>query len=492
MSCGFSWTSPCCEVREPGEASVHTFDYPDFQEKQAKEETQVPIVEAVDSLSSDVKQGPMAENGGANVELPPPAEVRSSEVPSWIADDIANTVELRASGIQASPSFKSNGNSADASPITPSSLKVEDGDARKPSKKGSAKKELGPDDFQMLLLAGRLREAEEVAQRHRASLDSTLVAWLEEEMAAIRAVVGNVANTAEDAGPAASMAKKASKTGGWKDVVIPEINGAVSWRWRSDGIEFRTGMELPARMQDAVAINVEIDLNAQWMPFNPTLKPTFSQTTAALLTHTNVKLPGLPGSREMYTYRLIVDCLDEASLVGDGRRGVLFVDRCPDVWKKGGHYKGEFDIPPPPGGWISRDEQRLSVAFWEPVADDMAKLTIFGEVAFAVPKWLLPDSAVSFLCKTIMKTTYKNLSKAFKELESFGYEARMKDPKNPKAMIYESVAARGIAKPEAALSTLPSQSSVASSISKEPSQRSVASLSAQSAAGAPNPMKVSL
>jgi hypothetical protein len=220
----------------------------------------------------------------------------------------------------------------------------------------------------------------------------------------------------------------------WKSEVLPEI-GTVRWRWNQGVIEFCAIMELPARIQDGVAINVDIDLNSEWAPFVTKVSPMFSTFSSSLITFSALKIPGLPGSREIYTHRTIVDCFGAASVI-DGREGVLFVDVSPDVWKTGGRYK-EFDIPKPPGGWVSRDEQRLSVAFWEPLDESRAQLTLFGEVVFSVSKYLIPDRFITWLIRMVTQTTHKNLKKVFSDFEA--YNKRVRESSNP---LYSSVISR--------------------------------------------------
>merc|ERR1712046_535548 len=99
---------------------------------------------------------------------------------------------------------------------------------------------------------------------------------------------------------------------------------------------------LPARTVHSAAINLEIDLNSAWMPFNPTISAQYSGSTSALITDTALKIPYLPGTREIYTYRVILDCLGQDTPIEKKRRGVLYIDRAPEkVWKDGGAYKGE-------------------------------------------------------------------------------------------------------------------------------------------------------
>merc|ERR1712046_312973 len=254
-------------------------------------------------------------------------------------------------------------------------------------------------DFITLLRTGRLLEAEMIAKHNSPVVDQSMVTWLDEELVIIRAAVGRL-TTPNDTQDKPNL--RGSKSGAWKDVDMPDIHTTSSFRWRGDCIEVRTVMELPAEMRHAVAINAELDLNSQWMPFNPKLKAIYSDFSSALITHTAMKIPMLPGTREIYTYRLIVDCFSPSPpLLDDGRQGVLFIDRAPDCWKAGGRFKNEFDIPAPSGYWVTRDEQRLSVALWEPIDEGRARLTISADIVFNVPKWLLPDSAITFLIKTI-------------------------------------------------------------------------------------------
>jgi hypothetical protein len=281
-------------------------------------------------------------------------------------------------------------------------------------------------DFNMLLRTGRLKEAEILAGEANVRglyLEHPKLEWLAYEMDNIKDAVARLMDTNGNTG-----AKN------WKSEVLPEI-GTVRWRWNQGVIEFCAIMELPARIQDGVAINVDIDLNSEWAPFVTKVSPMFSTFSSSLITFSALKIPGLPGSREIYTHRTIVDCFGAASVI-DGREGVLFVDVSPDVWKTGGRYK-EFDIPKPPGGWVSRDEQRLSVAFWEPLDESRAQLTLFGEVVFSVSKYLIPDRFITWLIRMVTQTTHKNLKKVFSDFEA--YNKRVRESSNP---LYSSVISR--------------------------------------------------
>jgi len=297
-------------------------------------------------------------------------------------------------------------------------------------------KELVASDFPMLLRTGRLFEAEQLAKRDRTALDKTLLAWLDEELVLIRSAIKNLSIESATDGDAVKSGKYESA---YRDVPLPEIDAQMHYRRKKDGVEFHTVMKLPARMQDAVAINFEIDLNSQWMPFNPTAKADVSARSSTCITHTAFKIPAFPGTREIYTYRMAVDCLGSEAVAECGRPGMLFIDRSPDCWKAGGRFKDEFDIPPPPPGWVTRDQQRLSVAFWEPLTDGSSSLTLWCDIVFNVPRWIFPDALVVWLLKTVAKTSQKNLSLCFRELDNYGFEERVRQSRNP---IYNSVVTR--------------------------------------------------
>jgi hypothetical protein len=251
---------------------------------------------------------------------------------------------------------------------------------------------------------------------------------------------------------------------------MDDIQSTVYFRRRDDGtIEFKTVLKFDATMEQALAISLEYDLASQWAPFNPTYSFQLSKNTAALMNHSILKIPLIPGSRESYCYRLVVDCFTPMSepVVGKDRQGLLFIDRAPSVWKTGGQFKNEFHIPPPSKGWTSRDEQRLFVSFWEPLSETSAQATIYGEVVLNISKWLLPDSTVLFLVKQITRAANKGLTSVFRDFEKYGYIERIKHPNS--CPMYQSVAATS----KAYLSTLQqrggSQRAPLASVEKKPS-----------------------
>ncbi|CAE8636747.1 unnamed protein product, partial [Polarella glacialis] len=135
---------------------------------------------------------------------------------------------------------------------------------------------------------------------------------------------------------------------GWHVINLSDIGLNIFMR-RKELIEVCFSVDIPnTTWEQMLAMNWEPDLSSQWLPFGPEVTSEKSKSSSSLMMHVAAKITMLPGSREVYVHRHVVDCFSNKSVV-PGRQGLLIVERSPDNWKTGGRYMGEFDVKPPSG-----------------------------------------------------------------------------------------------------------------------------------------------
>eukprot|EP00913_Durusdinium_trenchii_P001627 g1505.t1 len=258
---------------------------------------------------------------------------------------------------------------------------------------------------------------------------------------------------------------------GYTKLEIPEHNMVVYVR-RAETIDVCFSTDLPATWEKMLAMNWEADLSSQWLPFSPEVVTTYSQRASQLMLYVHAKIPALPGSREAYIHRHVVDCFTSGALrslrsQGNARRPherdsyeLGGVEKSPDNWKTGGVFMDEFHVKPPPSSrWVTRDEQLESFTFYEYVNPTTLgsgkRLLLRKEFAqgttircfiryklnFNISPWLFPNVALFALAKFTGKRWHAGLMNALEKFEDFGYQKRVDERKFP---IYDAVLERAL------------------------------------------------
>lgn len=266
--------------------------------------------------------------------------------------------------------------------------------------------------FHALLLVGRLAEAEQLAEEAAegnasGDFDPRLVAWLQETLSCIRE-----ASPSMDAPP---------EKNGWSCMPLDDIGMKVYVR-RRDIIDIQIVVNLPATLEQVLVINWEPDLAMQWLPFNPKVELTKSMRTSSILMRVTAKLPIL-STREVYVYRTIVDCSTPEAEVA-GRRGLMVVEKSPENWRTGGPFQEFTVLPPSESRWVTRDEQRQSVTFYEALDPKTVRTTLSYQLNINIPRWLFPDAALHFLAKATARQYHYGLMRALADFERLGYSPR--------------------------------------------------------------------
>ncbi|CAK8990650.1 unnamed protein product [Durusdinium trenchii] len=276
-----------------------------------------------------------------------------------------------------------------------------------------------------LLLMGRYIEAEELLKETGEDEDG-VQGFLEKVMPSMREI--------------AVRARLPTEKEGYTKLEIPEHNMVVYVR-RAETIDVCFSTDLPATWEKMLAMNWEADLSSQWLPFSPEVVTTYSQRASQLMLYVHAKIPALPGSREAYIHRHVVDCFTPNSIL-DGRQGLLIVEKSPDNWKTGGVFMDEFHVKPPPSSrWVTRDEQLESFTFYEYVNPTTIRCFIRYKLNFNISPWLFPNVALFALAKFTGKRWHAGLMNALEKFEDFGYQKRVDERKFP---IYDAVLERAL------------------------------------------------
>eukprot|EP00931_Biecheleriopsis_adriatica_P061459 TRINITY_DN36956_c0_g1_i1.p1 TRINITY_DN36956_c0_g1~~TRINITY_DN36956_c0_g1_i1.p1 ORF type:complete len:398 (+),score=101.02 TRINITY_DN36956_c0_g1_i1:52-1245(+) len=277
-----------------------------------------------------------------------------------------------------------------------------------------------------LLRMGRFLEAEEQLKKGGEDPDKEQAsAFLKKVMPEIRSI--------------APKARLPSEKDGWSVLDLSDIGMNIFLK-RADTIDLCFSVDLPdTSWEMMLAMNWEADLSQQWLPFNPEVDTTWSDRASTLMMFVTAKVPILPGSREVYIMRHVVDCFTPSSVV-DGRQGLLIVEKSPDNWATGGVFMDEFTVKPQSSSrWVTRDEQLESFTFYEYVNPTTIRCFIRYKLIFNVPSWLFPTSAMCWLAKFTGRRWHAGLMDALKKYEQYGYQARVDARKYP---IYAAVLER--------------------------------------------------
>mmetsp|Transcript_758 Transcript_758/g.2057 ORF Transcript_758/g.2057 Transcript_758/m.2057 type:complete len:426 (-) Transcript_758:81-1358(-) len=277
-----------------------------------------------------------------------------------------------------------------------------------------------------LLMMGRFIEAEAKLQE-RGEDEEGVKDFLEKVMPPMRAI--------------APKARLPTEKEGYTRLELSDIGMEIYIR-RAESIDACFSVDLPnTTWEKMLAMNWEADLSSQWLPFSPEVGSTYSERASTLLIYVHAKIPMLPGSREAYIHRQVVDCFTPYSLL-DGRQGLLIVEKSPDNWKTGGTFMDEFQVKPPPSSrWVTRDEQQESFTFYEYVNPTTIRCFIRYKLNFNVPSWLFPNSALHYLAKFTGRRWHAGLIGAIEKFDSYGYQARVDARKYP---IYDAVLERAL------------------------------------------------
>ncbi|CAJ1342596.1 unnamed protein product [Effrenium voratum] len=277
-----------------------------------------------------------------------------------------------------------------------------------------------------LLLMGRYIEAEEQIKELGVGDEVEASKFLEQVMPPMREI--------------AARARLPTEKEGYTKLELSDLNMDIYVR-RGDWIDVCFSTDLPATWEKMLAMNWEADLSSQWLPFNPEVSQSYSERASQLLLFVHAKIPMLPGSREAYIHRHVVDCFTPNSLL-DGRQGLLVVEKSPDNWKTGGTWMDEFQVKPPnPSRWVTRDEQMESFTFYEYVNPTTIRCFIRYKLNFNVPSWLFPNSALHYLAKFTGRRWHTGLFHALDKFSDFGYQARVDARRFP---IYDAVLERAL------------------------------------------------
>lgn len=277
----------------------------------------------------------------------------------------------------------------------------------------------------MALLSGRcveaeklLKKAEELGEADPACPEQAAQrAWLEGVMPTLRA--------------AASQLQERMDQSQWTTLNLPDIGMDIYLR-RGDTIEIRLVVEFPSSFVQAMTMNWEADLSSSWLPFHPSVDTKTSELSSSVMMYVKAKLPVVPGYREVYVYRHILDCFGPENLIEDGRQGLLVVEYSPENWRTGGVFLGEFNIAPPSTSRrMTRDEQQLSLTFYEPLSDKSVRCTSHYRIVLNVPRWLLPDAAIQWLAKHIGRQWHAGVVKVISNFEKYGYVSRAASSTHP-------------------------------------------------------------
>jgi len=279
--------------------------------------------------------------------------------------------------------------------------------------------------LRQLLLMGRYIEAEMQLQETGEDEDG-VKKFLEQVMPPMREI--------------APKARLPTEKEGYAKLELSDIGMDIFVR-RADTIDICFSVDFPATWEKMLAMNWEADLSSQWLPFGPEVQATYSERVSSLLIYVHAKIPMLPGSREAYVHRQIVDCFTPMSLL-DGRQGLLIVEKSPDNWKTGGTFLDEFQVKPPGGSrWVTRDEQLESFTFYEYVNPTTIRCFIRYKLNLNVPSWLFPNSALHYLAKFIGRRWHAGVIGAIDKFDSYGYQTRVDARKYP---IYDAVLERAL------------------------------------------------
>lgn len=193
-------------------------------------------------------------------------------------------------------------------------------------------------------------------------------------------------------------------------------------------IEAKMTVDLPGTMEKIIGILWEPDLGTAWLPFNPTIRCQHSSRSSSVLFLAEAKIPPLPGTRQCYVYRTLVDCFSPSSTFQafEGRRGLFVYERSPDNWRTGGRFQDEFDVSPPSKNrWVSRDEQLMATAFYEVLNETTVRAVITMFLRINVPRWILTDRVACWLVKHTCKLWLAGIVTALTNFEKYGYATRI-------------------------------------------------------------------
>lgn len=237
----------------------------------------------------------------------------------------------------------------------------------------------------------------------------------------------------------APRARLPSKEDGWTVLDLSDI-GMHIYLKRGDVIDVCFSADFPnTTWNQMLAMNWEADLSSQWLPFSPEVQATYSDIASSLMMYVSAKVPILPGSREVYIYRHVVDLFTSDSFI-DGRPGLLIVEKSPSNWQTGGRFMDEFDVKPlSTSRWVTRDEQLESFTFYEYVNPTTIRCFITYKLIFNVSPWLFPNTALHWLAKFTGRRWHAGLLDAFKKFKEYGYQGRVDAKAHP---IYDSVVER--------------------------------------------------
>lgn len=277
-----------------------------------------------------------------------------------------------------------------------------------------------------LLLMGRYLEAEELLKDMEKD-EEDVGPFLEKVMPSLRNI--------------AVRARLPTEKEGYTKLELPE-NKMVIYVRRAETIDVCFSTDLPATWEKMLAMNWEADLSSQWLPFSPEVVTSYSERASMLMLYVHAKVPPMPGSREAYIHRHVVDLFTPNSVL-DGRQGLLIVEKSPDNWKTGGVFLDEFHVKPPPSSrsWVTRDEQLESFTFYEYVSPTTIRCFIRYKVNFNIPSFLLPNWALFNLAKFTGRRWHSGLMNALDKFEDFGYQKRVDERKFP---IYDAVLERAL------------------------------------------------
>lgn len=281
-----------------------------------------------------------------------------------------------------------------------------------------------------LLLMGRYLEAEELlkeTENDEVKDEDNVRPFLEKVMPSLRNI--------------AVRARLPTEKEGYTKLDLPEHHMVIYVR-RAETIDVCFSTDLPATWEKMLAMNWEADLSSQWLPFSPEVVTSYSEKASMLMLYVHAKVPPMPGSREAYIHRHVVDLFTPNSVL-DGRQGLLIVEKSPDNWKTGGTFMDEFHVKPPPSSrsWVTRDEQLESFTFYEYVNPTTIRCFIRYKLNFNIPSFLLPNWALFNLAKFTGRRWHSGLMNALEKFEDFGYQKRVDERKFP---IYDAVLERAL------------------------------------------------
>eukprot|EP00434_Breviolum_minutum_P033464 symbB.v1.2.029610.t1/scaffold3265.1/size60019/2 len=161
---------------------------------------------------------------------------------------------------------------------------------------------------------------------------------------------------------------------GYTKLDLPEHHMVIYVR-RAETIDVCFSTDLPATWEKMLAMNWEADLSSQWLPFSPEVVTTYSEKASMLMLYVHAKVPPMPGSREAYIHRHVVDLFTPNSVL-DGRQGLLIVEKSPDNWKTGSN------VPPSAQMKLLWDNPRSATS-------DDCSWTDVGHKGFVIALWAL-------------------------------------------------------------------------------------------------------